>query len=107
MLQTIPARQGCYPLSPVWRELHPRPPRMCDFGAWDPGTGRGQGDAGLGGLCKAGNRASNSLHMLPVLPRRLGTHRSAWISQEHGLTPVYTSAAQVWFELGAGGWGPK
>ena len=60
---------------------------MCDFGVLDPGSGRGQGDEGIGGYHKPGHPLGNSLYMLPVMPSRLGTHCSAWVSQEHGLSP--------------------
>ena len=66
----------------------------------------GQGDEGIGGSRKPGHPLGNSLHMLPVMPRRLDTHRTARISQEPGLSPGLR-LRQVWFEMGAGGWGPK
>ena len=41
-----------------------------------------QGVEGNGGQFSAGNCVVDSLRMLPVMTRRGGTHRSAWISQQ-------------------------
>ena len=41
-----------------------------------------QGVAGSGGGYTAGNCVVDSLRMLSAMPRRVGTHRSAWISQQ-------------------------
>ena len=49
---------------------------------WVLVDGSEQGDAGMSGYLKPGHPLGNSLHMLYVMPRRLGTHRSAWIAQE-------------------------
>ena len=45
--------------------------------------------------------------MLLVMPRRVGTHRSAWIAQEQGFSSDLRHR-QVSAEFGAaGGWRPK
>ena len=84
----------------------PASPQCATLGCWIQVLDAGQGDEGIGGYRKPGHPLGNSLRMLPVMPRRLGTHRTSWITQEQGLSPGLR-LRQVWFEMGAGGWGLK
>ena len=49
-----------------------------------------EGVAGIGGYCKVGHGARNSLHMCLMMPRRWGTHRSARMAQEQGQSPEFS-----------------
>ena len=53
-----------------------------------------EGVAGIGGYCKVGHWASNSLHMCPMMPRRWGPHRIARIAHEQGQSPEFAPAAE-------------
>ena len=68
-------------------------PAMCDFGVLDPGSGRRQGDEGIGGYYKPAYTLGNSIHMLHVMPRRFGTHRSACIAQLSHQNPELLGAS--------------
>ena len=103
MLPTMRTGQGYYHLSAVRREPGLRPRSGCASCGVVPGSQREQGDAGMSGYRKPGHPLRNSLYMLYVMPRRLGTHRSAWIAQEQGLVSSDLRLRQVWFEMMAGG----
>ncbi len=74
--------QRYYHLSPVSGEPPPSHPGVCDFAVVGEGTGQWQGVAAIGGRLTSGICVVDSHPMLPVMSRRLDTHRSAWISQQ-------------------------
>ena len=79
---------------------------MFDFVVLDRGGIREwRGVAGIGGWFMADICVVDSLHILPVIPRRWDTHRSAWISQQPRHRAPNEQLRQVGFELVSGGWG--
>ena len=67
---------------------------------------QGRGVAGTGGWRMADNCVVDSPHILPVMPRRLGTHGSAWISQqprEGGELAARQGAVRNWLGQGVEG----
>jgi len=95
MWSTRLTRQSCYHLSPVLGEPRPSHPGMCDFVGVGEGTRQWPGVAGIGGRLTSGICVVDSHHMLPVMPRRLDTHRSAWISQQPRQTAEFAPLQSV------------
>ena len=77
-------RQNYYHSSPVSGEPRPSQPASTNvrFVGVGQGTRQWQGVAGIVGRSTSRSCVVDSHLMLPVMPRRLDTHRSAWISQQ-------------------------
>ena len=79
--------------------------RLCGAGSrYEPREW--QGVKGIGGYISTSNCVVDSLHMLPVMTRREGTHRSAWISQQPRQS-AESATPPSWFSAGARGCGPQ
>ena len=78
-------------------------PGMCDFVGVGEGTRQWQGVAGIGGRLTSGICVVDSHHVLPVMPRCLDTHRSAWISQQPRQSAEF-APFKVWIDIQSGGW---
>ena len=68
---------------------------MCDFVGLDLCSAKWPGVAGIDGLCKLCHPLRDSLHMLPVMPRRWSTLRSAWIAQLSRQNPEFAPLQSV------------
>ena len=86
----------------MWLEPGPSP-KCATLWGWVEDLHSGwPGVAGIGGLRKLCHPLGDSLHTLPVMPRRWGTHRSAWIAQEPRQNPEFAPFQSVVRNWGRG-----